>query len=275
MVTKHLSGLVLTASVAAVSAYVLWGDSVKTWKKGKLRPSLDNLGNTCFLNCITQSLASVDMFYLWLQDTLSQTSETVAIEISPSIRESYPMTSALYEVLTVLRKNTDGSQSTSLAKVHSAMADHGWGTLFAQEDAYEAFQVLIEALESEAKMIHKSFSAFPVQGKYIVSFECSECRNQSTKKIEVFDCINLYPSNKNNSLHNSLNSLLASHFATQTVNEVECETCTEELGFVKKCDFVKHIHIARAPLCLTVQISRTTWENGIMSKKQSACVIPC
>ena len=43
-----------------------------TFTPGKLRPSLDNLGNTCFLNCITQSLASIDMFYLWLQDTLSQ-----------------------------------------------------------------------------------------------------------------------------------------------------------------------------------------------------------
>ena len=45
------------------------------------------------------------------------------------------------------------------------MADHGWGTLFAQEDAYEAFQVLIEALENEAKQINKSFTSSPVQGR--------------------------------------------------------------------------------------------------------------
>ena len=34
LVKQHLSSVIITGAVAAISAYVLWGGETKTWKKG-------------------------------------------------------------------------------------------------------------------------------------------------------------------------------------------------------------------------------------------------
>ena len=104
--------------------------SDSTTPPGRLRPSLENLGNTCFLNCVTQALSSVDSFYEWIQDILlaqhrereAQLAENAPrseVEISEELKKAAPMISALHEVLTTLQLPTDGTQSTSLSKVNS------------------------------------------------------------------------------------------------------------------------------------------------------------
>jgi len=293
LVKHHLSSVIITGAVAAISAYVLWGGETKSWKKGRLRPSLENLGNTCFLNCVTQALSSVDSFYDWIKEILlaqhreseAQHVESVRseVEILEELRKSAPMITALHEVLTTLQLPTDGSQSTSLGKVHRAMTEHGWDTLFTQEDAYEAFQVLITSIEREAHMLLESETnrqlTAPVQGKFLISLECTECHTESSKKIEPFDNITLHLSRKQNvSLmnlsFNSLRDMLHTYFSPETLSDVECEACSEKLAITTACDFKKQVKIAKAPKCLCIQINRTEYENGSMTKNNQHVSFP-
>ena len=168
-------------------------------------------------------------------------------------------------------------------QVHRAMTEHGWDTLFTQEDAYEAFQVLITSIEREAHMLLKSDTNLkltaPVQGKFLISLECTDCHTESSKRIEPFDNITLHLSRKQNiSLmnlsFNSLRDMLHTYFSPETLSDVECEACSEKLGITTACDFKKQVKIAKAPKCLCIQINRTEFENGSMTKNNQHVSFP-
>ena len=165
------------------------------------------------------------------------------------------------------------------------MAEHGWESLFTQEDAYEAFQVLITSTEREVKMLKEAESLStklkcgPIQGKFIISMECLECRQESGKKIEIFDNLTLHLSRKQtvsimNMSFNSLRDLLNTCFSNEKISGVECEKCTEKHGSSVKRDFIKHVKIAKAPSCLCIQINRTEWQGGVMVKNNEHVSFP-
>lgn len=163
------------------------------------------------------------------------------------------------------------------------MTEHGWDTLFTQEDAYEAFQILITSIEREAHtLLHTDTSlklTAPVQGKFLISLECTECHTESSKRIEPFDNITLHLSRKQNvSLmnlsFNTLRDMLHTYFSPEILSDVECEACSERLGLTTVCDFKKQVKIAKAPKCLCIQINRTVYENGSMTKNNQHVSFP-
>lgn len=163
------------------------------------------------------------------------------------------------------------------------MTEHGWDSLFTQEDAYEAFQVLITSIEREARCIAQPTPdprlTAPVQGKFLISLECTECHNESSKKIEPFDNITLHLSRQQNISvmnlsFNSLRDMLHTYFSPETLSDVECENCTERLGVATMCEFKKQVRIAKAPKCLCIQINRTEYENGSMTKNNQHVSFP-
>eukprot|EP00116_Pleurobrachia_bachei_P005710 sb/3465972/ len=161
------------------------------------------------------------------------------------------------------------------------MSEHGFETLFTQEDAYEAFQILISCIEREGRFLlpEKHLFTAPVQGKFLLSLECLECRMESSKRIEPFDNINLHLSSEGGvsmmqMSFNSLRDMLNTYFTPETVSGVECESCTAQWGEVTKCQFRKVIRIAKAPECLCIQINRTEYTDGSMTKNNQHVSFP-
>ena len=202
--------------------------------------------------------------------------------------------STLYDIITVSLSAYFSRASISFQfpliplplpnQVHRAMTDHGWDTLFTQEDAYEAFQVLVTSIEREARMLLPPETSqhlpVPVQGKFLISLECSDCRTESSRRIEPFDNITLHLTRRQNvpqlmSLSfNNLRDMLHTYFSAETVSGVECETCSEQFGMTTTCDFRKQVKIAKAPKCLCIQINRTEFDNGSMTKNNEHVSFP-
>ena len=157
------------------------------------------------------------------------------------------------------------------------MSEHGWDTLFTQEDAYEAFQVLITSIEREASMLLplETPSPVPVQGKFLTLLQCVECRTDSSCRIEPFDNITLHLSRRQSVTNfTSLRDMLHSYFSPESVSDVECENCSLTYGITTTCEFRRQVKIAKAPKCLCIQISRTEFDNGSMTKNNEHVSFP-
>ncbi|VVC28128.1 Hypothetical protein CINCED_3A010424 [Cinara cedri] len=134
---SHLAFIGVTGAGLAIVAYVLFGPADKS-KSTKKRGfcGLQNLGTTCYLNTLLQSLASCPMFVLWLEQ--QSNSSTVSNTLKRTLK-----------FLTGARYNDDGIFSpielvTTLAKFGFQFKPH------LQADVHELFVHLFSVIEDEA-----------------------------------------------------------------------------------------------------------------------------
>ena len=66
----------------------------------------------------------------------------------------------------------------------------------------------------------------------------------------------------------SLGQLLGEYVAPETVNDVECESCNKVASHMKTLTFTK------LPPCLAIHVSRTSWSNGQLMKRQDFVHFP-
>ncbi|XP_042221382.1 ubiquitin carboxyl-terminal hydrolase 30-like isoform X2 [Homarus americanus] len=105
-----------------IGVYVVFGgptDIHKRRRKKDYIPGLANIGNSCFLNALVQSLASCPLFITWLSSKFSDSAP--------------PLVSALHNLLKVL----------------SALRGHGWVISSEEQDTHELFHVLTATIDDE------------------------------------------------------------------------------------------------------------------------------
>ncbi|XP_025409904.1 ubiquitin carboxyl-terminal hydrolase 30 homolog [Sipha flava] len=134
---NQLAFISVTGAGLALVAYILFGPSDKpksTKKRGFC--GLQNLGTTCYLNTLLQSLASCPMFIQWLDQ--QSKSSTVSYTLNKTLK-----------FLTGARYNDDGILSpielvNTLEKVGFHFKPH------LQADVHELFIHLLSVIEDEA-----------------------------------------------------------------------------------------------------------------------------
>ena len=107
-------------------------ETVKSVRRVKgVPPGLLNEGNTCFLNCVLQALASSPSFYKWTEDVLA-THNCSDVTLFPSV----------HRLLNVLTNRTGNEDVYSTSDIVASFNSHGWVISHEQQDAYEFLQVL-------------------------------------------------------------------------------------------------------------------------------------
>ncbi|KAK3854678.1 hypothetical protein Pcinc_038860 [Petrolisthes cinctipes] len=127
------------AGAFIIGAYVLFGTPTditnRRRRKKDVIPGLANIGNSCFLNALVQSLASCPLFISWLRSKYSSTCP--------------PLVSALHNLLQVLNNEDGGEGDACAGQVLGALRGHGWVISSEEQDTHELFHVLTSTIDDE------------------------------------------------------------------------------------------------------------------------------
>lgn len=108
----------------------------------------------------------------------------------------------------------------------------------------------------------------PFRGAQSSQMVCSACGYKSVVRYDKFDSITLpLPEQRNPGL--SLGHLLSEYIATESLSDVECDSCQAT------CTHSKSLTFAKLPACLCIHISRTRWlPSGHATKRQDYVHFP-
>lgn len=120
-----------------VGAFVLWGPTPRPKRRGQIS-GITNLGYTCFLNSLLQSIAACPFFITWLKEQSSN-------------KKTTSFTKNLISILEQINGYSDNFYNdiapieiiTSLGKLWSFDPGH--------QDAHELFHVILTALQNETE----------------------------------------------------------------------------------------------------------------------------
>ncbi|RDD47501.1 Ubiquitin carboxyl-terminal hydrolase 30 [Trichoplax sp. H2] len=213
------------AAVAAAICYILFGPKQYNIKplKGGSYPGLDNLGNTCFLNCILQSLASLPAFVIYLKKINAN---------SNCNKQNKPLTNILAGLLDELSQKHNYARSLSASSVLEVLFRYNWIISSEQHDAHEMYHALLTTLVEETDYndnLHPShdlnnaisycsndeidegsahaatrthapvrtldrkgiLGSFPFHGLLASQMSCLKCRHKNPTRYDIFDSISL------------------------------------------------------------------------------------
>jgi len=269
----------------------------KRRRKG-IPPGLFNDGNTCFLNCVLQALASCSSFYNWTSSVLSNQNKDGTL---------FP---AVHKLIKVLRNVSGNEDVYSTSDVVASFRAHGWIISHEQQDAYEFLQALTSTMEEELEKIinlentvpsntlldvklNPRFSSSicnrvgkqlpllfgskefisPLKGSYASTLTCLSCGNKLPVKFESFDSLILNLANIS-PFGATLRSCLEKWVEPELLHQVECENCYSKHKN-KYSTFKKQVSLAKLPSCLCIQLQRTTYSSvGVPQKNQMYVQFP-
>lgn len=128
----------LLAGTLLIGVYVIFGGATVTRRKRRKKdgiPGLANIGNSCFLNALVQSLASCPLFVAWLS--------------SRHTERAPPLLDTLHNLLKALNNKGETSGDACAGEVLGALRGHGWVITSEEQDTHELFHVLTTTIEDE------------------------------------------------------------------------------------------------------------------------------
>ena len=274
--------------LTSIDAFIFGGSS-----SSKFRTGLLNHGNTCFLNSIIQSLASLSSFESWLQSD-----ENIGGQ--------------LHLVLSELLQNmhSASSQAYGTEKLFSTLIHSGWKrSLYEQQDAHEFFQFLTSALQHERTKAHqqeaalsnlpllprldpmlpipgvkfsrrvgymalnKGITPLPFHGTIFTDISCSLCHTRKPLRYQSVLSLSLeLPSFTAGSV--PLSQLISHYLQTSRVDMVECRLCALRSSASKTSCSYKTC-LGKIPQCLCIHLQRTQFHPyGFLYKTQTQVDFP-
>ncbi|XP_071789626.1 uncharacterized protein [Asterias amurensis] len=260
---KYLPYLGAGAAAVVTFAYILWGPDVnrgfnsRSGSKRKVA-GLENLGNTCYLNTILQSLAACPGFVKWLSRALRRgffkgKHNELAYKLSKTI-----------EVVNDYSSSHSGAQVYSPHEVLHALYGCSWKSDRDQQDAHELFQFLLSVLGEDKEPVpsplplcdtsrftgfdrsvftqpdlHSNIEAdlpkvsnkdgeSPFKGLLANHLTCTVCGHKNPVTYSSFDCLTVpLPVSAFGTL--SLESILAKFTQSELVHDVQCTECAKKL----------------------------------------------
>ncbi|XP_072035215.1 ubiquitin carboxyl-terminal hydrolase 30-like [Amphiura filiformis] len=249
-------------SVAAAVAYILWGPDGNSKSGSRKRrrkvAGLSNLGNTCYLNTILQSLSACPVFVNWLYRALRRGCfkdgrNELAYKLS--------------KTLEVVNDLSSSHQVYSPHEVLYALYNCQWRASQDQQDAHELFQFLLSELSEDKEpipmamplceasklmengrngLIHRNADLIssiqanlpkvsnkgldpPFRGLLANHLSCTVCGHRNPVTYTSFDCLSVpIPASVFGTI--SLEYLLEKFTQMELVHDVECAECSKRLS---------------------------------------------
>ncbi|KAG9487080.1 hypothetical protein GDO78_007120 [Eleutherodactylus coqui] len=289
------------AAALAAGIYVLWGPITDRKKRKKgLVPGLLNLGNTCFMNSLLQSLSACSSFIHWLEEFTSE------YQTEQKDRAQQYLSVTLLQLLKAL-SNQEAAEDEILdaSPLLEVLRTYRWQiSSFEEQDAHELFHVLTSSLEDEkdhqTRVTHlfdvsalelpqstdrqircrtqgvlnpiprQWKSQHPFHGRLTSNMVCKHCQHQSPMRYDTFDSLSLSIPSATWGRPMTLDNCLQHFISTESVKDVVCETCTKieaeerpnrQLVEDLKTTFVKQLKLGKLPQCLCIHLQRLSWSN--------------
>ncbi|CAN2390686.1 protein K6-linked deubiquitination, partial [Pristimantis euphronides] len=251
------------AAALAAGIYVLWGPITDRKKRKKgLVPGLLNLGNTCFMNSLLQSLSACPSFIHWLEKLTSQ------YQTDQKDRSHQYLSVTLLQLLKALsNQETAEDEMLDASPLLDVLRTYRWQiSSFEEQDAHELFHVLTSSLEDEKdhqshvthlfdvsaleaivlevpqstdRQIHcrtqgvlnpiprQWKSQHPFHGRLTSNMVCKHCQHQSPMRYDTFDSLSLSIPSASWGRAMTLDNCLQHFISTESVKDVVCENCTK------------------------------------------------
>ena len=275
--------------LSSIDTFIFGGSSGSSFRTGLL-----NHGNTCFLNSIIQSLASLSSFEGWLQSD-----ENIGGQ--------------LHLVLSELLQNMHSSSSQAFAtqELFSALTHSGWKrSLCEQQDAYEFFQFLASTLQHERIKAHqqeatlsnlpllprndpmppipgvrfsrrvgymalnKGITPLPFHGTIFTDISCSLCHTRKPSRYQSVLSLSLELPRFFTACSVPLSQLISHYLQTSRVDMVECRLCAlRSVSNKTSCSY--KTCLGKIPPCLCIHLQRTQFHPyGFLYKTQTQVDFP-
>ncbi|KAM9329898.1 ubiquitin carboxyl-terminal hydrolase 30 [Gastrophryne carolinensis] len=289
------------AAAVAAGIYVLWGPITDRKKRKKgLVPGLINLGNTCFMNSLLQSLSACPSFIRWLEEFTSP------YRIDQKDTTPRYLSVTLLQLLKALsNQEVAEDEVVDASPLLDVLRTYRWQiSSFEEQDAHELFHVLTSSLEDERdrqphvahlfdihalelpqvteQQIHLRTQGatnpiprqwkcqHPFHGRLTSNMVCKHCQQLSPMRYDTFDSLSLSipPPSWGRAL--TLDHCLQHFISTESVKDVVCENCTKiqahdlpngQLLEDQKTTFVKQLKLGKLPQCLCIHLQRLSWSN--------------
>jgi len=251
--------------------------------KAKSVCGLKNIGNSCFLNAVIQSLASLKSFQIYVQGVLKEWEESRNIksgELSAFLSDTFD---ALSESKIPFKPHV-----TDYTKLKSKFLCRR-----EQQDAHELMQFILNTLQDEYQYVRSAWRSLkdvsgknsaplrilfsdknllrhrsPFEGLLKNTMQCCRCNRVSLPSYQKFSDLSLSVPLDRNKSRLSLEDCLRYFTASETVYDVDCSSWTDSSDCIStsqpkclKSDTSrpvarKKLSIARAPSILCLHIRR-------------------
>ena len=191
---------------------------------------LKNIGNSCYLNSVLQSLFSSELLNEKLIRYIRENNECIN-EFSPLLIEYCKIFSFLIDE----SKEIKILSPTNFKKILDNEFDRFAGQI--QCDAHELFVYIMDNFMDQKKNNKYSKKINKLCfGKYKQHLYCSECKNSSESYFNFFDVILPIPLNKQNIDLEDCFKKFAKYDTLDTDNKWNCPTCSKKVIAYKKME---------------------------------------